>query len=81
MQWQDDFILIRAGPHTNGPVPFANSDLVRSEDDGQYYKVRQQLLHEYAACAFVGRIDYKVLPPGATPCDCVTLCGMCPSLC
>ena len=62
-------------------VPFANSDLVTSENDGQFYKMRFQNLQEYASCAFVGKIDYQVLPKNATPIDCVTLCGMCPFLC
>jgi len=78
---EDDFIRIRTGPYTMSNIPFANSDLVTSENDGQFYKMRLQNLQEYASCAFVGKIDYQVLPKSATPIDCVTLCGMCPFLC
>jgi hypothetical protein len=72
---KDAFIRLRTGAMTNHTVPFANSDIVDSSRDGQFWRLRDQQLDEYKVYAFAGKIHYRVLDPKSTPCDCAWLCG------
>lgn len=78
---KDPFLKLRTGPCMSARVPFANSDLLDSGRDGQFYDLYQQHLEQYKVCAFAGTVEYRVLDPKAVPCDCVTLCGRCPKCC